>query len=188
MRIFEKPGAVNTDETLTLAIETAKERGLPLVVATSKGNTARRAVELARQMQYTGQIVAVTCANGHPKENENGVSQETRTLLADAGVTVVTAAHALSGAERGLSKVFGGVYPVEIMAATLRMFGQGTKVCVEIALMAADNGSIAFKKPVVVVGGSGGGADTACIITPSYTARLLETRVNEMLCKPSMME
>ena len=101
--------------------------------------------------------------------------------------TVVTAAHALSGAERGISKAFGGVYPVEIMAATLRMFGQGVKVCVEIALMAADCGAIRAKQPVMVVGGTGGGADTACVITPSYTTSLLETKVNEILCKPALL-
>ena len=144
--------------------------------------------ELCKEMGFERQLVAVTCAYGHRGPNENGVSEETRILLQDQGVKVVTAAHALSGAERGISKVFGGVYPVEIMAATLRMFGQGTKVCVEVALMAADNGSIAFKKPVVVVGGTAGGADTACIITPAYTACLLETKVNEILCKPSLME
>lgn len=188
MITFEKPGAINTEVTLKLAIQTAQERGMDLVVATSKGNTACRAAELCKEMGFERQLVAVTCAYGHRGPNENGVSEETRILLQDQGVRVVTAAHALSGAERGISKVFGGVYPVEIMAATLRMFGQGTKVCVEVALMAADNGSIAFKKPVVVVGGTAGGADTACIITPAYTACLLETKINEILCKPSLME
>ena len=188
MIVFEKPGAINTEATLKLAIQTAQERGMDLVVATSKGNTACRAAELCKEMGFERQLVAVTCAYGHRGPNENGVSEETRILLQDQGVKVVTAAHALSGAERGISKVFGGVYPVEIMAATLRMFGQGTKVCVEVALMAADNGSIAFKKPVVVVGGTAGGADTACIIPPAYTACLLETKVNEILCKPSLME
>ena len=39
----------------------------------------------------------------------------------------------------------------------------------------------------MVVGGTGGGADTACVITPSYTASLLETKVNEILCKPALL-
>ena len=157
MITFEKPGAINTEVTLKLAIQTAQERGMDLVVATSKGNTACRAAELCKEMGFEHQLVAVTCAYGHRGPNENGVSEETRILLQDQGVKVVTAAHALSGAERGISKVFGGVYPVEIMAAT-------------------------------VVGGTAGGADTACIITPAYTACLLETKVNEILCKPSLME
>jgi hypothetical protein len=64
------------------------------------------------------------------------------------------------------------------------MLGQGTKVCVEIALMAVDSGSITYGKPVVCIGGSSKGADTACVITPGYTAFLLETKIHNILCKP----
>lgn len=53
--------------------------------------------------------------------------------------------------------MFHGVYPVEIIAAALRMFGQGTKVCVEVATMAADAGMIPSGEPVIVVGGTGPG-------------------------------
>ena len=49
-------------------------------------------------------------------------------------VKVFTTTHVLSGAERGLSRKFGGTYPVEIMAHTLRMSDR-CKVC-EIAVMA----------------------------------------------------
>ena len=98
MITFEKPGAINTEATLKLAIQTAQERGMDLVVATSKGNTACRAAELCKEMGFERQLVAVTCAYGHRGPNENGVSEETRILLQDQGVKVVTAAHALSGA------------------------------------------------------------------------------------------
>ena len=50
MIVFEKPGAINTEATLKLAIQTAQERGMDLVVATSKGNTACRAAELCKEM------------------------------------------------------------------------------------------------------------------------------------------
>ena len=50
MITFEKPGAINTEVTLKLAIQTAQERGMDLVVATSKGNTACRAAELCKEM------------------------------------------------------------------------------------------------------------------------------------------
>ena len=93
---------------------------------------------------------------------------------------------ALSGAERGLSRKYSGIYPVEIVANTLRMLGQGTKVCVEIAMMALDNGAIAYGRQVIAVGGTGRGADTVCRLTPDYTADLLGTRIHEILCKPSL--
>ena len=49
---------------------------------------------------------------------------ELRRYLIEKGFQVCTAAHALSGAERSLSTAFSGVYPVEIIAYTLRMLGQ----------------------------------------------------------------
>ena len=129
MLTFKQVGKTNTDVTLKLAIQTALEREMDLVVATIKGDTALRAAELAKEMGFSGKLVAVSCAYGAKAVNENSLSDEVRDRLHQQGVTVVTAAHALSGAERGISKAFGGVYPVEIMAATLRMFGQGVKVC-----------------------------------------------------------
>ena len=96
----------------------------------------------------------------------------------------MTAAHLLSGAERGLSKKFGGVYPVEIIAHTLRMFGQGVKVGVEIAVMALDAGAIPYGRDVVAVGGSGEGADTAIVIRPAHAQAILETHISEIICQP----
>ena len=83
-----------------------------------------------------------------------------------------------------MSGKFGGVYPVEIMAHTLRLFCQGVKVCVEIGAMALDAGAIQAPRAVVALGGSGEGLDTACVITPGYSAKIFETRVHELLCKP----
>lgn len=109
-------------------------------------------------------------------------------MLEAKGVRIVTAAHALSGAERALSRNFSGVYPVEIVAHTLRMLSQGTKVCVEIGMMAMDCGAVECGKPVVAVAGTGRGADTAVILTPAYTADFLSTKIHEMLCKPGLYD
>ena len=139
MLTFKQVGKTNTDVTLKLAIQTALEREMDLVVATTKGDTALRAAELAREMGFSGKLVAVSCAYGAKAVNENSLSDEMRGKLHQQGVTVVTAAHALSGAERGISKAFGGVYPVEIMAATLRMFGD----CADGSRLRSDSGKTA---------------------------------------------
>ena len=187
MVTFESTGLVNTEETLKIAVSYAKEHGCDIVAATSTGDTIFKLKEIADAMNYAGNIVAVRYVYGMKVRGENVMSDETYEKLLENNVKVVTAAHALSGAERGLSTKFTGVYPVEIVAAALRMFGQGTKVCVEIALMAVDSGNITYGKPVVCIGGSAHGADTACVITPGYTACLLETKIHEILCKPSLM-
>ena len=186
MIAFEKTGTVNTEETLKIALAAAAERKLDIVVASSEGDTAKRLVALAKEQKLEQHIVVVRCAYGSKEPGTNRMSEEIVRELEQQGATVVTAAHALSGAERGITKAFGSVHPVELMAYTLRMFGQGMKVCVEIALMALDSGSISYGRPVVCIGGSGRGADTVCIMTPSYSSSLLETKIHEILCKPAL--
>lgn len=129
-------------------------------------------------------VVVVSLQFGAIKPNEAAMSLETRTALEEKGWHVVTAAHALSAGERGISSKFNGVYPLEIIAAALRMFGQGTKVAIEVATMAADAGYIHTDVPVIAIGGTGRGADTALILRAANSSRLLETKVEEILCKP----
>lgn len=187
MVTFKETGLINTDETLKIAITYAKEHGCDIVLATSSGETALKLRKLADTVAFENNIIAVTHVFGMHEKGINDMTPETFDKLHKMGVKTVTAAHALSGAERGISSKFHGTYPAEIISAALRMFGQGTKVCVEVALMAVDSGNIAYGKPVVCIGGSSHGADTACVITPGYTACLLETKIHEILCKPLLM-
>ena len=186
MLLFDKPGIDNTEKALEIALTAARDLKLDVVLATTGGGTVPVALELAKKLGYTGKIVAVTHSFGSREKGKNILDPAKMQEFRDKGVTVVTAAHALSGAERGLSKKFSGMYPVEIVANTLRMFGQGTKVCVEIAMMALDAGTIEYGKPVIAVDGSGRGADTVCRLTPEYTSDLMGTRIHEFLCKPSL--
>jgi hypothetical protein len=71
-----------------------------------------------------------------------------------------------------------------IVAHTLRLFSQGVKVCVEIAMMAADSGLVPVDKPVVSVSGSHAGGDTAMVITPSTSNRIRDMKLHEILAKP----
>ena len=64
------------------------------------------------------------------------------------------------------------------------MFGQGTKVCVEISVMAVDAGLIPYMQPVIAIGGSGHGSDTALIIRTAHANKILDTKIDEVICKP----
>ncbi|MCL2055605.1 MAG: hypothetical protein FWH02_00105 [Oscillospiraceae bacterium] len=176
---FEKPGKENTRKTIELALKTAKERGIGHIVIAS--NTGESAMPLANNGVN---VVCVTHVCGFSEKGKNELSEENRAALQKSGVNVLTASHVLSGVERGLSTKLGGVYPAEIMAHTLRMFGQGTKVCVEISIMALDAGLIPYGEKIIAIGGTGRGADTAVIITPAHAQNVLETRVHEFICKP----
>ncbi len=186
MELFEHTGMENTQKSLEIAINAAKARDLDLVIATTGGATIPQALELSKKLDYQGKLVAVTHAFGSRDKGKNILEPAVMEQFRQAGVTVVTAAHALSGAERGLSRKWQGIYPVEIVANTLKMFGQGTKVCVEIAMMALDCGAIDYGRQIIAVGGTGRGADTVCRLTPEYTSDLMGTKIHEILCKPEL--
>lgn len=176
---FDKPGALNTKMTAAEAIRTAKEKGIEhIVVASNTGETA----DLFKDSGIN--IVVVTHVSGFAAKGENEMKTEKRKELEASGMKVVTASHVLSGAERGLTRKFGGVYPSEIIAFALRMLGQGVKVCVEISSMALDAGAVPYGTEIIAVGGTGRGADTAVVIRPEYTDDILNTKVCEIICKP----
>ena len=184
MMIFQDGSPKHTIPALLLAFEKANELKTDIILPTTTGASAIEALKHADSTNFQGKIIVVTHVWGMKSTGENELLEVNRKKLEDSGAIIVTAAHALSGAERALSGKFSGVYPVEIMAHTLRMFSQGVKVCVEIASMALDAGAVKMPRPVIALGGTGRGLDTACVITPGYTAKIFDARIHEILCKP----
>ncbi|MCL1838362.1 MAG: hypothetical protein FWG47_03485 [Propionibacteriaceae bacterium] len=184
MLVFDSVSPQNTEPTLQIAFAKAMELSTDVIVATTTGTSAFAALDKAIELDFAGKIVAVSHAWGKFNPGENSLSDASRITLEAAGAIVVTAGHALSGAERSISGKFSGAYPVEIIAHALRMLSAGVKVCVEIGAMTLDAGRATYGRPVVAIAGTGRGLDTACVLTPSYSAQLLDTRVHEILCKP----
>ena len=182
---FDSTGPDRTGETVKIAVREAKERQIShIVTASNTGATVFSLAQEAHKQGYEGKLVCVTHVYGFKENGKNELADEDREKLIKQGIQVHTSAHVLSGAERGLSRKFQGVYPVEMIAHTLRMFGQGSKVCVEVAVMALDAGLVPQGKPIIALGGTGRGADTAIILTPGYNSAILETKIHEILCKP----
>jgi hypothetical protein len=176
---FEKCGKINTKETVELAIKVAKEKGINhIVVASNEGETAKLLKDCGIN------VVVVTHVNGFREAGTQEMSAKIRTELESYEFKVYTSTHVLSGAERSLSNKFGGISPIEVMAYSLRMFGQGVKVCVEVSTMALDGGMIPYGEDIIAIGGSGRGADSAIIIRPAHSANILETKIKEIICKP----
>ena len=191
MSEWTEKGAGQTSQTLEVAVKAALLRSIShLVVATNTGATAMMLMDHLATEDREGriQVVAVTHSSGFAVPGENEMTAEMRANLTSRGCLLVTAAHALSGAERSLSRKFNGIYPLEMIAQTLRLFGQGTKVALEISLMAMDNGALPYQKPVIAIGGTGHGADTAVLLTPGYSANFLDSRIHVILCKPLLMD
>lgn len=186
LKIFEAPGASCTREALAIALEAAKTHDIhTLVLPSTTGESALAALEMAQEVI---EIIAVSHVHSFSPQREDAMTQAMRQQLKEEGIHVVTAAHALSGAERSLSNRFNGVMPVEIIAHTLRMFSQGVKVAVEVSLMACDAGCVEPGKAVIALGGTGRGLDSVIILRPQPTHRALDIHIDALLAKPLVHE
>ena len=126
--LFENRGYENTYKTAELAAQYAKEHGLKYVVLASKtGYTIDIFMDTFEKAGVKVKFVSVTHCYGDMGPGQCEMSLEKRKELTDKGVTVITATHALSGAERGIVNRYGGVTPAILMADTLKMLGQGMK-------------------------------------------------------------
>ena len=178
---FDQPGPENTEETLRLARVRAGVLGLKhILVATTTGATGRRAGEVFRPLH----VVAVTHSTGFAMPNEQELLPEHRQAMAEAGVEILTCQHAFGGVNRAVRRKLGTYELDEIIAFTLRTFGQGTKVACEIALMAADAGLVPTGEPVLAIAGTGRGADTAVVLVPANAQSFFDLKVQEYVCKP----
>lgn len=179
MLLFEKAGKKNTKEAVAAALKKAQELGIKnLVVASCSGETVKAFLPTKLN------IVCVTHQVGFKHPGEDEMPKEVRHFLQNEGVQVLTTTHLLAGVDRALRFKFQGVYPAEIMADTLRMFGQGVKVCVEVAVMALDAGLIPYEEEIIAVGGSGKGADTAMVLSPAHSPYIFDTNIKEIICMP----
>ncbi len=179
---FERPGPANTDRTLSLVSEKARLLGIQTVlVATSSGTTALRASELIQ----VPNLIAVTHSSGFKQPFTSGLDAALRTKIEANDAKILTTTHAFGGVGRAVRNKMGTYQVDEIIAYTLRTFGQGMKVATEITLMAADAGYISDPGPIIAVGGSGKGADTAVIILPTHAQTFFDMRYLEIICMPA---
>jgi len=180
---FDSPGTGNTGACVEIAVRRARELGIAtFVIATTTGMSA---LELHKHIDPEKErIVAISHHVGFREKGVDPMTAEQRESLRAHGIHVLTTGHALSGVGRGISNKFGYLSPQELMAATLRMFGQGVKVTVEITIMAADAGLIPMTGDVMAIGGTGKGADTACVLTPAHSNHVFEMHIKELVCKP----
>ena len=178
---FDEPGKENTDEVLRLAKRRAEELGIKtILVASTTGNTALKAMEVFKGAR----IVAVSHFTGMREPNTQDFTEENRQKVLSVGGAVLTATHLFSGLGRAMRKKFKMYLFEETVANTLRIFGQGMKVVCEIALMAADAGLVRTDEDIIVIGGTGRGADTAVVLRPVNSEDFFDLKVREILCKP----
>jgi hypothetical protein len=182
---FSSPGPQNTEATLRAAIERAKALGLKyLVVASVSGETGLKAKALCDESGYQGQLVVVSHHTGWAEPGKSQMEEAMRARLIEAGCRVVTGTHALSSIARSYRARFGGIDLLETVAEAFRRFSQGVKAAIESAIMAADSGAIPVDEDVIVVAGTGKGADSAIVMRPANQNRFFDMKVREILAMP----
>jgi hypothetical protein len=179
---FQTAGKQNTDALLKIVKEYVEREGIKnIVIASTTGETGAEASKIFKGYN----LVVVTHCFGFQKPGETELKEDFKEEILRNGAKIFTGTHALSSVERAIRKDFGTVQPLEIIANTLRLMGEGTKVCVEITLMAADAGLIPVDRDVVAIAGTGRGADTALRIKPANTGRFFDLKIREIIAKPS---
>lgn len=180
---FDAPGAKNTDHTIQAAQKRLQELGIQhIVVASTSGATAWMVWEAFKDMNIS--IVCVGEHYGFWGGDEQRFSEEARKELDSKGVKVFIGSHALSGVGRSITNKFKGISHTEIIAYTLRQFGEGLKVCVEISVMAADAGLIPTDRDVIAISGTSKGADTAIVLKAAHMHNYFDLEIREIIAKP----
>ncbi|MGB7054971.1 MAG: pyruvate kinase alpha/beta domain-containing protein [bacterium] len=178
---WEKPGKENTENTIDAALKRAKELGIEhFVVASCVGYTTKLLCGKGGDIK----IVSVTHQAGFREPGKCEMPKETEEELVMKGVKVYTGTHFFGGLGRAIRFKFGGIEVDELVANTLRIFGHGVKVAIEIAIMALDAGLIPYDQEIISIGGTGQGADTAIVCLPKHGKEFFSFEVREIICKP----
>ncbi len=179
--LFERPGPANTEKTLSAAIQEAKERGIThLVVASTFGDTG---VLCARMIQGKGlQLVVVAHNTGFKAAGVQEFDPEKKREIESLGGTVLFGTMVLRSLGTAIRGKLGGSEQ-DLVAHTLRILGQGVKVCAEIAAMAADAGLVPMED-IIAIAGTGRGADTAAVIHPQPSNMFFDMKIRDLIAKP----
>ena len=125
---FEKAGIENTDTTLAAAAKEALRRKVSyILVATTTGDTGIRVAKLLKNADIN--LIIVTHNTGFKEAGVQELDSSVREEIEKLGGKVFTGSMVL----RGVGTAIRGrmhYSQEQVVADTLRMMGQGTKVCV----------------------------------------------------------
>ncbi|HDD44759.1 MAG TPA: hypothetical protein ENG63_07870 [Candidatus Desulfofervidus auxilii] len=179
---FKKAGPENTSACLDILVVLAEEDYQDFVIASTTGETGRRAAE--RLKPFGVNVVVVAHSVGFKEPNHDEFLKENYEAILAAGGKIYKGTILTHSLETAFAKKFGGVYPTLIIAQSLRRLGEGIKVCCEIVMEACDAGLIEEGKEVVAMAGTVRGADTVAILKSATSKRFLDLKVLEILAKP----
>lgn len=212
MRVFERPGPVNTAEVIEI-VKTVSSKYKYIVVASITGSCALKVAESVTDKQ----VICVTCPQGMfwevDKMDEGpfasvpelaqmksawieqrltrvpmGITPENRQKLDTLNVKIVQGTIPFFGPTFSIRVHLQRITELDLMAKTLELISTGTLVCLECVLMSVDAGVIPAGEEVLALAGTECGLDTAWVIKSSASANMFHpskgVRFVELLAKP----
>jgi len=214
MRVFDRPGPVNTDEVIEI-VKAASSKYKYLVAASITGDSALKLSERIGDKE----IICVTCPQGMNWEIEKmsegpfatipeleqirtewveqdlarvpmGITQEKKVRLEKLKIKIVQGTIPLFGPTFSMRLHLQKTTDLDLMAKTLELISTGTLVCLECVLMSVDAGVVPEGEEVIALAGTERGLDTAWVIRASASHNLFHpskgTRFIELLAKPGI--
>ena len=156
---YPETGRANTERTLELASQHAQQAGIKSIAfACTRGYTAGKALEICSDLN----LIAVGIGRDRFPEDEAERFQQAGKLI--------------------FSREIESDYPSGMQQA-FRRFGQGTKVAVQVVVLAVQAGLVKEGETVIGIGGASQGADTALVIVASWD--YADVHISEVICKPA---
>jgi hypothetical protein len=172
---FNKPGKENTEKTLDLVYKRLMVGDTKkLILASNYGDTAILAATKLNDLPVKMIVISID-------KNWDGklrLSQESQNKIESFGHIVY------KGSMPFEYHRFTREPGVKLIADTLRRFGEGMKVCVEIILMSVSGELVDDGEKVLAVAGTHNGADTAIVATAAPLYHFSSFEINEIICKP----
>ncbi|MBT9141515.1 MAG: hypothetical protein DDT30_02107 [Dehalococcoidia bacterium] len=187
---FQYRGEVNTQKALELSRDRARQLNIgKMVVASETGRSALRALKVLEGTDI--KLIVVTHYPGETRGPKGDIPiglgrpeyRHVKEHLLKNGAVVVQGTRPFAGVGRTLG--WNSPVPVTFVDKALELFGPGTKIAVEVALMATDVGVIEDGETVVTLGGTYKGLDTALVVKTTYSGNIFTNfEVLELIAKP----
>lgn len=187
---FRYCGEVNTERVLQAARTRCEESNInKVVIASETGKSAIKALQIFNGTKI--QIIVVThypAETWGPKGNipiglKRKEYAEKLKRLVESGCKIVQSTRPFAPPSRFIS--WEHPTPEGIIDKTLEIFGAGTKIAIEAAVMATDAGEVGEGEEIVSCAGTYKGLDTALIVKTAYSMNFFKDfEVKEILVKP----
>jgi len=187
---FKYCGEANTDKLLEIVkLRCIKLGPKKVIIASETGRSAIKALELFKGADIKMIVVTHYPAKTWGPKGDIPIGLRRKEYadnlkkLLDNGVKVVQGTRPFAPPSRSLNwdSTLEG-----ILDKTLELFGAGTKIAIEAAVMATDAGEIDEGEEVISCAGTFKGLDTALLVKTAYSMNFFKKfTVEEIIAKPS---